>query len=50
MRVRLLASLILAAPLAVSQTGPGPRTAGAPAIARTRDGKPDLSGIWQVMN
>ncbi len=26
------------------------QTAGAPAIPRTPDGKPDLSGFWQVMN
>jgi hypothetical protein len=30
--------------------GGGGQTAGATAIPRTRAGKPDLSGVWQVMN
>jgi hypothetical protein len=50
MKGRFLASLLLAAPFAVSQIGPDTQPAGATAISRTRDGKPDLSGIWQVMN
>ena len=44
-------TLLLSSSGGVAQAGGGGvQTAGATAIPRTRAGKPDLSGVWQVMN
>ena len=53
MRLRFAGALSLAVALSLSQIPAGAQAGGAgapasPAIPRARDGKPDLSGIWQA--
>ena len=50
MRLRFVAALILATFPLVSQLPAAAQAPGATTIPRARDGKPNLSGIWQVMN
>ncbi len=55
MRLRFPSCLVLAMLLSLTSSfadaaGAPPQGPGATAIPRAPDGKPDLSGIWQVMN
>src|SRR2546425_7457335 len=50
MRLSFVGTLILAALPLVSQLPAAGQAPGATTIPRARDGKPDLSGIWQAMN
>jgi hypothetical protein len=49
MSARTLPSIaVVMSVLALTQASA--QTPGGPGIARTREGRPDFTGIWQVMN
>src|SRR5215467_526169 len=50
MRLRFIGALLLATLPSVGLLPATAQVAGSAAIPRARDGKPNLSGIWQVMN
>ena len=50
MHSRVAGCVVATAFLSLAPAMTGGQVAGGPGLVRTPDGRPDMSGIWQVMN